>query len=29
VSENGLVNGYKLSIFGSAIPYVNFNIRFN
>ncbi|WP_431210919.1 hypothetical protein ACQ86N_33965 [Puia sp. P3] len=29
VSENGLVNGYKLSIFGSAIPFVNFNIRFN
>ncbi|HXB92878.1 MAG TPA: hypothetical protein VNU72_11330, partial [Puia sp.] len=29
VSENGAVNGYKLSIFGSAIPYVNFNIRFN
>lgn len=28
VSENGLVNGYKLSIFGSAIPYINFNIRF-
>lgn len=28
VSENGLVNGYKLSIFGSAIPFVNFNIRF-
>jgi hypothetical protein len=28
VSENGHVNGYKLSIFGSAIPYVNFNIRF-
>jgi hypothetical protein len=28
VSENGVVNGYKLSIFGSAIPYVNFNIRF-
>ncbi|MBG9377747.1 TonB-dependent receptor [Panacibacter sp. DH6] len=28
VSENGAVNGYKLSIFGSAIPYVNFNIRF-
>ncbi|MBN9381097.1 MAG: TonB-dependent receptor [Chitinophagaceae bacterium] len=27
-SENGAVNGYKLSIFGSAIPYVNFNIRF-
>ena len=28
VSENGLVNGYKLSIFGSVIPFVNFNIRF-
>src|SRR5258708_4211558 len=28
VSENGSINGYKLSIFGSAIPYVNFNIRF-
>jgi len=29
VSENGRVNGYKLSIFGSAIPFVNYNIRFN
>ncbi len=28
VSENGLVNGYKLSIFGSVIPFVNFNIHF-
>jgi hypothetical protein len=28
VSGNGAVSGYKLSIFGSAIPYVNFNIRF-
>lgn len=28
VSENGLVNGYRLSIFGSAIPFINFNIRF-
>lgn len=28
ISENGVVNGYKLSIFGTAIPYVNFNIRF-
>lgn len=28
VSENGIVNGYKLSIFGSAIPYINLNIRF-
>lgn len=27
-SENGLVNGYKLSIFGSMLPFVNFNIRF-
>jgi CarboxypepD_reg-like domain/TonB-dependent Receptor Plug Domain len=28
VSENGSINGYKLSIFGSAIPYINFNISF-
>jgi outer membrane receptor protein involved in Fe transport len=28
VSENGLINGYRLSIFGSIIPFVNFNIRF-
>lgn len=28
VSENGLVNGYKLSIFGTILPFVNFNIRF-
>jgi len=28
VSQNGAVNGYKLSIFGSAIPYINFNLRF-
>jgi hypothetical protein len=28
VSENGRVNGYKLSIFGSIIPFINFNIRF-
>lgn len=28
VTENGRINGYKLSIFGSAIPFVNFNIRF-
>ncbi|HVU96538.1 MAG TPA: carboxypeptidase-like regulatory domain-containing protein [Puia sp.] len=27
-SENGAVNGYKLSVFGSAIPYVNYNIAF-
>lgn len=28
VSENGIVNGYKLSIFGSVIPFINYNIRF-
>ena len=28
VSQNGLVNGYKFSIFGSILPFVNFNIRF-
>jgi hypothetical protein len=28
ISENGRIKGYKLSIFGSAIPFVNFNIRF-
>lgn len=28
ISENGVINGYKLSVFGSAIPYINFNIRF-
>lgn len=28
VSEGGLVKGYKLSIFGNAIPFINFNIRF-
>lgn len=28
VSENGRINGYKLSIFGSVIPFVNFNIFF-
>jgi len=28
ISENGLVKGYKLSIFGSIIPFVNYNINF-
>jgi hypothetical protein len=28
VSEAGQVQGYKLSIFGNAIPFINFNIRF-
>jgi hypothetical protein len=27
-SENGMINGYKLSIFGNAIPFINYNIRF-
>ncbi len=27
-SEGGVINGYKLSIFGSAIPFINYNIRF-
>jgi hypothetical protein len=28
ISQNGGVTGYKFSIFGSLIPFVNFNIRF-
>jgi hypothetical protein len=27
-SENGIIKGYKLSIFGSVLPFINFNIRF-
>ncbi|WP_245964624.1 TonB-dependent receptor [Rufibacter immobilis] len=27
-SDKGVVKGYKLSVFGAAIPFVNFNIRF-
>lgn len=27
-SENGVVNGYKLSIFGSAIPTITYNFKF-
>ncbi|WP_423147391.1 TonB-dependent receptor [Rubrolithibacter danxiaensis] len=27
-SENGAIYGYKLSIFATAIPFVNYNIRF-
>lgn len=27
VTESGSVNGYKLSIFGTAIPFINYNIR--
>jgi hypothetical protein len=26
--ENGLIKGYKLSIFGTAIPFVTYNIKF-
>jgi len=27
-SQGGVVNGYQLSIFASAIPFVNYNIKF-
>jgi hypothetical protein len=27
-SENGSIKGYKLSIFGTAIPFITYNIRF-
>jgi len=28
VEENGIIKGYKLSIFGTAIPFVTYNFRF-
>ncbi|HEX2606810.1 MAG TPA: TonB-dependent receptor [Flavisolibacter sp.] len=28
IEENGKIKGYKLSIFGSVIPFVTYNIRF-
>jgi hypothetical protein len=28
ISEGDVIKGYKLSVFGSAIPFVNYNIRF-
>jgi hypothetical protein len=28
VSQNGTTQGYKLSIFGNAIPFITYNIRF-
>ncbi|MFI5185248.1 MAG: carboxypeptidase-like regulatory domain-containing protein [Chitinophagales bacterium] len=28
VEENGIVKGYKLSIFGTAIPFITYNFRF-
>ncbi len=27
-SENKLIKGYQLSVFGTAIPFINYNIRF-
>ena len=27
-SDSGVIKGYKLSIFGELIPFVNYNIRF-
>jgi len=27
-SENGVVNGYKLSIFGAVIPFITYNFKF-
>jgi hypothetical protein len=28
VQQNGVINGYKLSIFANAIPFINYNIKF-
>ncbi|MGC4038265.1 MAG: TonB-dependent receptor [Chitinophagaceae bacterium] len=28
VQENGIIKGYKLSIFGTAIPFITYNFRF-
>ncbi len=28
ISQGGLINGYKLSVFGTAIPFINYNLRF-
>jgi TonB-dependent Receptor Plug Domain len=28
ISQNGNIQGYKLSIFGTAIPFITYNIRF-
>lgn len=28
VTENGKINGYKMSIFGSLIPFITYNIKF-
>ena len=29
VSEKSKIQGYKISVFGSAIPYVSLNMKFN
>lgn len=28
ISEKGVIKGYQLSVFGNAIPFINYNIRF-
>jgi hypothetical protein len=28
VEENGVIHGYKLSIFGTAIPFITYNFKF-
>ena len=28
IEENGVIKGYKLSVFGTAIPYITYNFRF-
>ena len=28
LSEDGMINGYKLSIFGTVIPFISYNIKF-
>jgi hypothetical protein len=28
IQENGVINGYKLSILGTAIPFISYNFRF-
>jgi hypothetical protein len=28
IQQNGLIKGYQLSIFGTAIPFITYNIKF-
>src|SRR5206468_11715729 len=28
IEENGVIKGYKLSVFGTAIPFITYNFRF-